>query len=132
MRRRRLDVGQDEAPSVQITPMINVIIVIVALFAGGSTMVRLEERLGVKLPTLHFDPGTKVEKTLLLEIKADGRYWVQGKPVAGKDLEQRLAEGRNGAVMIRPEGTTSHAAVMAALEACSGAGVAKVSFAPAR
>lgn len=132
MRRRRLDVGQDEAPSVQITPMINVIIVIVALFAGGSAMVRLEERLGVKLPTGHFDPAMKVEKILLLEIKSDGRYWVQGKAVAAKDLERRLAEGRDGAVMIRPEGATSHASVMAALEACSGAGVVRVSFAPAR
>jgi biopolymer transport protein ExbD len=108
--------------------MINVIIVIVAVFAGGSAFSRMEERLGIKLPARPFQGQSEARKKLLLEIRADGNFYLEGKKVGEKDLEPVLRGDAGAQVMIQPHAQTRHALVMAALEACSSAGIARVTF----
>jgi biopolymer transport protein ExbD len=108
--------------------MINVIIVIVAVFAGGSAFSRMEERLGIKLPAQPFQAQTDAGKKLLLEIRPDGHYYLEGKKLGDKELEPVLRRDAGAQVMIQPHAQARHALVMRALEACSSAGIARVTF----
>lgn len=128
--RRRMDLGQDETPALQITPMINVIIVIVAVFAGGSALTRIEDQLGIKLPTFLFERPGPSERPAILDVRADGRYFIADRPVAERELTAAL--GDLPLVMIRPDASARHELVVRALEACSAAGVGRVTFAPSR
>ena len=128
MRSRRVSLGPEDSPSFQITPLINVIIVIVAVFAGGAAFSRMEERLGIKLPAQPFQSQSDANKKLLLEIRPDGNYYLEGKKFGEKDLEPVLRRDAGAQVMIQPHAQTRHALVMRALEACSSAGITRVTF----
>jgi biopolymer transport protein ExbD len=129
MRSRRVGLGPEDSPSLQITPMINVIIVIVAVFAGGAAFSRMEERLGIKLPAQPFQSQPDTRKNLLLEIRRDALFYLEGKKVGEQDLERVLRREAGAQVTIQPHAQTRHAVVMRALEACSSAGIARVIFA---
>jgi len=123
-----VSLGLEDSPSLQITPMINVIIVIVAVFAGGAAFARMEERLGIKLPAQPFQSQPDANKKLLLEIRQDGHFYLEGTKVVEQDLEQALREEAGAQMVIQPHAQTRHALVMRALEACSSAGIARVTF----
>ncbi|MDX6765407.1 MAG: biopolymer transporter ExbD [Candidatus Methylacidiphilales bacterium] len=129
---RRILADDDAAPTPQIAPMINVIIVMVAFFAGGSALGTFEQHLGLKLPTFLFERASTVDRPLVVDLLVNGRCRLGGRELTSAELGERLASLKPALVLIRPEPATPHETVMGALESCSEAGVGRVQFAPLR
>lgn len=122
--------------SLQIAPMVNLMFVLLVVFTLAAGEKIIEHELGVQVssgegPTV---PGTPIN----IFIHKDGSVLFNRTPMGDKtdtellslkDRLKRLVEiDENQTVVIRPAPDTKHQRVVDILNACSYAGVKKLSF----
>ncbi|MCA9090407.1 MAG: biopolymer transporter ExbD [Planctomycetaceae bacterium] len=119
---------------VNITPLIDVVFLLVIFFLVASHFARSEALEPVDLPT-----ATQVAelqdppRRLLVTILPDGSYHTGGRQVTLDDLEQMLAEGAGDdpasfAVHIRGDRTAHFEVVEALMTLCPRYGITQVGF----
>ena len=132
--------GEEGEFGLQIAPMLDVMFVLLLFFmvAAGSAASK-EGELGIKIPGLNpaSNPGTG-ETPIIVSIDAEGAIRYNDQLAAEpsdvkldklrdmlKDVMSRFNEQP---VIVSPEGVTRHERVMQVLDACTYAGVKKLSF----
>ena len=126
-----VDEGLDE-PVLNLTPMIDVVFLLLIFFMVTTTFLEPEEALEVDLPTAasggaHEAPTEEIVVTVL----ADGRTWCAGTEVSEEQLRALLERAaRNDPetpVTIRGHRKASHEAIVAVMDACGLAGLTRLS-----
>ena len=118
-----------------MTPMIDVVFLLIIFFLVSSHLARREARLELPLPTA--SPGQ--EKTdapagrLTINVRADGQLLLGALPITPNELRARLSTevaSREGDLRVRLRGDRDapYAAIEPALAACADAGVADLGF----
>ncbi len=118
-----------------MTPMIDVVFQLIIFFLVSSHLAKQEVHLELPLPTAESGkaPAEDTAPRVTINVLADGRLLMAGKPVAIRDVqhrlrEQRIASGDALEVRIRSDRAAPYHLVEPILLAAARAGVWNVTF----
>ncbi len=123
--------------SFNITPLIDIVFLLIIFFLAASHLVRSELQEKVELPeaTQAKDDDARVPRRLVLTVKADKTMLVAGKPIDLQHIEQMILSGQQSSddrefeIRIRSDQRVPFSAIKPIMLACARAGVTKVGFA---
>ncbi|MDE1169993.1 MAG: biopolymer transporter ExbD [Verrucomicrobium sp.] len=134
MRRRHAWEEEERDFGLQIAPLLDLLFVMLLFFMVTAGSHRAEKELPLDL-SAEKKPAAggsaAPEKTVRVEIAANGKIAVDGRQVPAEALSMRLRElhAAAGGVLVAPDARARQEHVVAALEACAAAGVARVALA---
>ena len=119
-----------------MTPMIDVVFLLIIFFLVSSHLARQESQLELELPTAASGQEDIDQQTprLTINVKTDGSLWLAGRPVETNQLKQRFIEARNKKgenieVRIRGSRSAPYSTVEPIMLACTGAKIWNVTYA---
>ncbi len=124
----------EELPAVNLTPMIDVVFLLIIFFMVGTQFSQSEREIGIKLPgagqlSAMVAPPDRRE----VAIAADGTIRFDGQMVNPADLVSMLTSLRakypDIAVAVRADGLAQHQSVASVLGAVNRAGISNLSIA---
>lgn len=120
-RRRSIEV-------IDMIPMIDMVFLLLIFFALTSTF-EIQRVLEMTLPEAASGRLLEEEKTLVLQVKADGRVLLADRPIALQDLKGELS-GASAAgrltLVIRGDSLAPHGSVVEVMDIAKSAGVNKI------
>lgn len=130
----RLDSGDDDGGGgLDLTPMLDVVFLLLIFFLAATTFAREEVELDLRLPQAKSGQAGKGKEPLVVNVFADGKVTVAGRPVSLEALRQKLvaAVERDAelSVLVRGDQDARFGAGIAVLDACRLAKIKKVDFA---
>ena len=130
----RLDDDDTDAGEVlNLTPMIDVVFLLLIFFLAATTFASEEVELDLRLPQAKSGKAGSGEQQLVVNVFADGKLTVDGREVTLAALQQKLqaAVQRNAeqAVLVRGDQESRFGTGLAVLDVCRLAKVKKVDFA---
>jgi len=126
-----LKVQQDEQPQLNLTPMIDVLFLLIIFFMVATTFGDLERNMELQVPEVA-EAGDSVRpaKPLVINVFADGTYDLDAQPVTLEELKSRLVDARSRTgtptVVIRGDATCAFQNVASALAACRAASISEL------
>lgn len=127
--------SKKEAPEVNITPLIDVVFLLLIFFMVSTTFQR-EAELSIELPEASSRAPESKEKRIEVAIDASGRYYVNGRPLINRQPQtvrnalQQASEGReNASLIISADANTPHQAVVTVMDAARQLGLVRLTFA---
>ncbi len=126
-----LRVPPEEESGMNLTAMIDVVMLLNIFFMVGSRLVEPEKQYDINLPTVtDARPLTSLPDEIVLNVQLDGAIIVKGTPRELTELEAELqAAAKRYAeqvVRIRGDGTGPYQHVMTAMNLCQKAGISKI------
>ena len=116
---------------LNITPLLDLAFVLLVIFII-TTMPPVNDR-ALKLPTATKHLKEPPRKANYISVQADGKIFLNTKPVEIADLQQKLVAVRlddpDLNIIVRGDGKTKYEQIRAVLDACQGANVEKVDLA---
>lgn len=95
---------ETDSLSVPLTPLIDVLFLMIIFLVLGASFDQVET---VRLPEASGQPAgdssTGQSATLRLELRPDGQLWMDGKPLAAKDVIPTLRERSPSVVLLLPD-----------------------------
>ena len=123
----------DAGEVINLTPMIDVVFLLLIFFLAATTFAREEVELDLRLPQAKSGKAGNGEQQLVVNVFADGKLTVDGREVTLAALQQKLqaAVQRNAeqAVLVRGDQESRFGTGLAVLDVCRLAKVKKVDFA---
>jgi biopolymer transport protein ExbD len=133
-----LQPGDEDEPEVNLTPLIDVVFLLLIFFMVSTTFEH-QSRIQIELPEATASPDEIEEDTLEIIIDAQGRYFIGEEQVVNTELKTLKsaigkAVGDRGTVpvTIRADASTPHQAVITALDATSQLGLTQISLATSK
>lgn len=127
------DDDPDAGEAINLTPMIDVVFLLLIFFLAATTFAREEVELDLRLPQAKSGKAGSGEQQLVVNVFADGKLTVDGREVTLAALQQKLqaAVQRNAeqAVLVRGDQESRFGTGLAVLDVCRLAKVKKVDFA---
>ena len=127
--------SRTEEPDVNLTPLIDVVFILLIFFMVSTTFQR-ESQIKIELPEASAEPAESEKDTLELVIDADGRYFIGDQQVVNTELDtlkQAIAkfvgDRKELPVVIRADRRTPYEAVVRAMDATSQLGLVQMSLA---
>ena len=126
---------RDDEPDITLTPLIDVVFLLLIFFMVSTTFSRHAE-IEIELPEA--SPEQSEDRPDILEIVIDikGRYFVNGRPLVNtqtETLKKALREAAGGRksppLIISADANTPHQAVITAMDAARQIGFTHLSFA---
>lgn len=129
-----LKTGKLDEPSINMTPMIDVVFLLIIFFMVGARIGEEERNLDVQLPRATVaQPMIAKPDALVVNVYEDGRILLGKQPLPLDALERELTAARtrypDQAVVIRGEGEGKYQAVVDVLVACHRAKIKQYSLA---
>ena len=127
-----------KSPEVDITPLIDVVFLLLIFFMVSTTFER-ESQIMIELPEATAEPATTEDESLEIVIDSEGRYFIGDKQVVNTELKtlkaaisKTLGRDIEIPVTIRADANTPHQAVVRALDATSQLGLTQISLATSK
>lgn len=124
-----------EEPDVNLTPLIDVVFILLIFFMVSTTFQK-ESEIRIELPEATADPVEEQDERLELVIDADGHYFIGEQQVVNTELEtlkkailKFLGDRSDVPVTIRADRRTPYEAVIRAMDATSQLGLVQMSLA---
>ena len=123
----------DEQPTLNMTPMIDIVFLLIIFFMVGTKFTELERKLGLKVPEVaHTGTLTAAPEKKVINIHHDGQVTLERELVSLQQLMQRLAAARSEypelGVLIRGDAEGPFQNVANVLSTCQQAGIAEMSI----
>ena len=83
---------QEENYSLELTPLIDVVFLLLIFFMVSTEFVDFSRRMDITLPTSKAASDNEVVKNLEIEITKDEKIYVRGRRVTLERLERSLAK----------------------------------------
>ncbi|MBI5396440.1 MAG: biopolymer transporter ExbD [Verrucomicrobia bacterium] len=134
----RTKVPEEAELGFQITPMVDIVALLIMFFMCCAGSVKTETQIGVTLPG-GADSGHVVDVEVYVGIKPDGSITFNEAPIANPE-DDRLIElrsklksimqkfGEKTPVFIQPDPGVVHQRVVNVLDACAASGVKNLTF----
>jgi len=130
-----LQPGSDDEPEVNLTPLIDVVFLLLIFFMVSTTFEH-QSRIQIELPEATAEASRPEEQSLEIIIDSQGRYFIGEQQVVNTQLKtlkgaisKALGEREDIPVIIRADANTPHQAVITALDATSQLGLIHISLA---
>jgi biopolymer transport protein ExbD len=124
--------ASDEEPAPNLTPMIDVILVITIFFMCATKFSGDERQFELDLPEVGAAAAVEAGRPEMVEVEADGALRLGPDEVSIDELGSRLTAAREAspelAVMIRGEREVPHGRMAEIYETCRSAGVRHVAI----
>ncbi len=131
MSRRRNRGGSDEESEVNLTPMLDVVFIMLIFFIVTASFVK-ESGIDVNRPDAQ-TAEMQAQGNILVAISASGQIWIDKRQVDPRalraNIERLKAENPEGAVIIQADTNSKHGLLVQVMDAARLAGVANVSIA---
>lgn len=123
-----------EEPSLNLTPMIDVVLQLVIFFLVGTEFTKNERQYEIDLPEVtEARPLTSLPDELVVNITREGEVFLGREPRTLAQLEQELSEAgarfKEQSVLIRGAHDGPYQHVMTVLNICHQAGIGNVQLA---
>ncbi len=116
---------------INVTPMIDVMLVLLVIFML-AVQIRVFLPLNVPPPASSRPPARSPQ--IVLELKSDGSYALNGAPVALATLGDRLrdvyGDGQRGVLFVRAAPHRRYQEIIEVMDVARGAGVAVIGYMP--
>ncbi|MFQ5469403.1 MAG: ExbD/TolR family protein [Gammaproteobacteria bacterium] len=126
---------QRQEPDVNLTPLIDVVFLLLIFFMVSTSFTR-ESEIQVNLPQATYEPVETEQKPIDVTIDAKGRFFVNQKLVVNKQLDtlveaiRRVSEGLDyTSMIITADAMTPHQAVITSMDAARRLGITQLSIA---
>jgi biopolymer transport protein ExbD len=127
--------SRSEEPDVNLTPLIDVVFILLLFFMVSTTFQR-ESEINIELPEASAEPVEEREEMLELVIDAEGHYFIGEQQVVNTELEtlkqaiqKFLGERSEIPVVIRADRLTPYESVVRAMDATAQLGLVQMSLA---
>ena len=123
-----------EEPQLNLTPMIDIVLLLVIFFMVGTQFTDQESQLDIELPKVaEAQPLTGGPDELTVEVRRDGTALFEGEPVEDAELSARLTAARERfqgqAVVFRGDRTIDYQRVMSVVSIAERAGIENIQLA---
>lgn len=126
---------KEEGVEVNLTPLIDVVFLLLIFFMVSSTFDR-HAKLKVQLPQAATQAQQKVDDPLVLSIDSKGKYYIDDRQLVNEKLttlkaalKKTVADRTNVTILLRADGNASHQSVVRAMDAAAQLGLTKLSIA---
>jgi len=126
---------KSEEPDVNITPLIDVVFLLLIFFMVSTTFERQSE-IEVTLPEAAIDAPVEDQFVIEVTVNAQGTYFVNGQRVINtqtatlKQAMLKVAEGRQDPpIIVSADANATHQAVVRVMDAARQLGFVHLSFA---
>jgi biopolymer transport protein ExbD len=133
MKLRQID-SEDE-PSVNLTPLIDVVFILLIFFMVSTTFQR-ESEIKIELPEASSEPVEEKDDVLEIVIDIEGHYFIDEQQVVNTEIEtlkiaiqKFLGEQTEMPVVIRADRNTPYESVVRAMDATAQLGLVQMSLA---
>ena len=122
----------DEAPQLNLTPMIDVVFLLVIFFMAATQFTEVERAVEIELPDVPGDGVTvaTVVQPRVVTVTSDGNLLLDGQATTTDELTEQLtaavADAPELDVLILGDARSDFQHVASALAACRAAGVVNV------
>ena len=124
-----------EQPEVNLTSLIDVVLLLLIFFMVTTSFVR-DTEIRLKLPEAETAPPMSFDEAVEITITADGDYLIDGRQTINRrpiTLRRALAEvagdRRDQTVVIRADARASHQAVVTAMDVAGSLGFMRINIA---
>ncbi len=131
----KLRLSRREDPEIGLTPLIDVVFLLLIFFMVSTTFTR-ESEITINLPEAAATESERERVTVDLVVDARGRYYVNNRLLVNTQLDtlrtalSQAVEGREDAILlISADAQTPHQAVIRAMDAARQTGIVQVSLA---
>ena len=129
-----LRVDAPEEPSMNMTPMIDVVLLLVIFFMVGTQFSETETEYDIELPTVSSaQPLTGGPDPLVVNVRRDGSLFLGQRRIDPSELERELRAAKvryaRQAVVVRGDGQGPYQHVMTVLDLCRRAQIVNVQLA---
>ena len=128
-----LKTAPPEEPTLNLTPMIDVILTLVIFFMVASRFNDEEKVLGVRVPTVSGQSAASTAPApQVVSVFSDGHVMLGKQPISLDELTKQLTEARGQhrklSVIVRGDRNTTHGRMTEVYEACRAAGISEVAI----
>jgi biopolymer transport protein ExbD len=131
----RLQSRRTEEPDVNLTPLIDVVFLLLIFFMVSTTFQR-ETEISIELPEASGKPMQSEKQKVEISIDAKGRYFVNGKEVINtqvdtlkRAIQDAAGEQEKPQLILSADRNTPHQAVITAMDAARQLGFVNLTFA---
>jgi biopolymer transport protein ExbD len=123
-----LKTHMDEQPSLNLTPMIDIVFLLIIFFMLGTKFSELERKIGLRVPEVsNAEALTPAPEPRVVNVYRDGAITLDRTPVTLQELTQTLADARGQypelGVLVRGDADGRFQRVAEVLNACKQADV---------
>ena len=129
---------EGDEPEITMIPLIDVILVLLIFFMATATFDQ-NSRIKVQLPEASSEANADTSQPLIVQIDAEGRYFVNNSEVVNARietlkaaLEQLGGDPEKQPVLLRADARTPHQSVVTAMDALAQTGYRNLSIATVR
>lgn len=118
----------DETPTLNLTPMIDIVFLLIIFFMVGTKFTELERKIGLEVPAVN-DVGalTAAPERKVVNIYRDGRIILDREELSIEQLQATLSAARGEyedlGVLVRGDAEIPFQNVASVLNACRTAGI---------
>ena len=123
-----------DEPTLNLTPMIDIVFLLIIFFMVGTQFTQAERQYDVRLPTVSLpQPLTSLPDAIVVNVRKNGEIVVNSRVRSQSQLEDDLKQAKQNyadqAVVIRGEGEGPYQHIMDVLVICQRAQINTVSLA---
>ncbi len=124
----------EEAPNPNLTPLIDVVFLLLIFFMVTTTFIQMEKEMDIDLPEASSgDMGSPVAQEIVINLYPGGRIRVDGKDYSTEDLAQLLRRASSinpdQQVLIRGDGTAEVNELVKVMDVCQSSSISNLSIA---
>ena len=125
---------QASEPTLNLTPMIDIVFLLIIFFMVGTQFAEQERRLDVQLPTVtDAQPLTSAPDEIRINVLRSDTVEINGEELTLEELETRLKAAKENykdqKVVVRGSGPDPYQLVVDALAACDRAQISHIELA---
>mgnify|MGYP001328114401 CR=1 FL=1 len=119
---------KDEGPSVEMTPIIDMVFMLLIFFLVATTFHQVEREMQIALPEAQASgPISMSLREVIINVTAEGEIILGGQKISGEVLQSRIQEAVKAnpeqKVTVRGDRRTAYAAIVRVLDICKGSGI---------
>lgn len=123
-----------EEPQLNLTPMIDIVFLLIIFFMVGTRFSEIEQQYDIELPTAAaVQPMSSRPDAIVLNVARNGNVAINGDRIESSELQTRLEAARKAypdqAVLIRGDGEGIYQSVIDVMDICHKAKIQKFSLA---